>query len=179
MFQNHVEERNDAKYPAEIRNVSQAVNPLSPFSGPVTLPAPAVPVMKPAAPSPGENPCLSPCCSTLPPSPAHPSWSLQGATKKTRIPFSHQRRFHLRVDVPVDSVLRCRCRTHVSCGCDSHALRVPLFAEEIAGCDICGKEDVLLRCDACDAKVLCRGCDATWHKHPKRSTHQRTAASTY
>ena len=40
-------------------------------------------------------------------------------------------------------------------------------------CDICGHENILLICKLCDNKILCKDCDEQWHKHPKRSHHQR------
>ena len=41
-------------------------------------------------------------------------------------------------------------------------------------CDVCGNQDVALRCSACDGKMFCIGCDANWHKHAKRRDHQRS-----
>ena len=40
-------------------------------------------------------------------------------------------------------------------------------------CDLCGTATSIVRCRQCTDQVFCLACDDMYHRHPKRSTHQR------
>ena len=42
-----------------------------------------------------------------------------------------------------------------------------------SACDLCGTATAIVRCRQCTDQVFCLACDDMYHKHPKRSTHQR------
>ncbi len=42
-------------------------------------------------------------------------------------------------------------------------------------CSVCGEIELTVyrKCDRCDARIFCLGCDDIYHKHPKRQEHIR------
>ena len=40
-------------------------------------------------------------------------------------------------------------------------------------CDLCGTATAIVRCVQCTDQVFCLACDDMYHRHPKRSIHQR------
>merc|ERR1719273_2048826 len=42
-------------------------------------------------------------------------------------------------------------------------------------CDLCGTATAIVRCVQCTDQVFCLACDDMYHRHPKRSIHQRKA----
>ena len=46
-------------------------------------------------------------------------------------------------------------------------------------CDLCGTATAIVRCKQCTDQVFCLACDDMYHRHPKRSTHQRKVGNRY
>ena len=45
-------------------------------------------------------------------------------------------------------------------------------------CDLCGTATAIVRCRQCTDQVFCLACDDMYHRHPKRSVHQRKVSQT-
>ena len=44
-------------------------------------------------------------------------------------------------------------------------------------CDLCGTSLAMVRCHLCSDQIFCLACDDMYHRHPKRSAHQRKVPS--
>ena len=52
---------------------------------------------------------------------------------------------------------------------------IPLPDLSLKTCDLCGTAAAVVKCRMCSDQVFCLACDDMYHRHPKRSSHPRTA----
>ncbi|XP_042232259.1 E3 ubiquitin-protein ligase lubel-like isoform X26 [Homarus americanus] len=60
-------------------------------------------------------------------------------------------------------------------GPPTHLRKAPENRRDGKNCDLCGSAPAAVRCDRCGSQAFCLSCDDMYHRHPRRSTHQRKA----